>query len=194
MGGSFVMLFLGPSWQMIRANRDLSIYNVGKARQGYETLAKHFPKLPQVSYNLGIYYYRLGEYQAARHRFEEALHKNDARLKRGSTGEDRLLQGMIYYHLGNIAFKSASAVKDETSKLKLFQEALEYYKKTLQAIPRDMEAKYNYELALLHISHSNQGGGVAAQTSKALEQITGQTEEYLNQSVPSEPVTDGDDW
>jgi Ca-activated chloride channel homolog len=96
----------------------------------YEQALEHFiqgqlnnPDSPEVLYNIGNAYYRIGDYPAAQTHYTQALKKAPADLKSG-----------LHYNLGNTAYRMGD-----------LHEAVRYYETALQLAPDDIQAQENLE-------------------------------------------------
>jgi len=88
----------------------------------------------ELAYNLANTFYQQKKYP-------EALRE----LERAITSENTLLNEKIYFNRGNTFFQMGK-----------YQEAIESYKKALQLVPSDKEAKHNLELALKKLQENPQ--------------------------------------
>lgn len=96
----------------------------------YEKALKHFidaqledPDNPEILYNIGNTYYKLGDFDAALSRYKEALQKADSSLKQKT-----------WYNIGNTEFRK-----------KKFEDAIKSYEESLKINPDDVEAQQNLE-------------------------------------------------
>ena len=101
-------------------------------QEDYEAALKHLldaqlddPDNPQLLYNLGNTYYRLGDFEAAQRHYEQALETKDSQLKQQSL-----------YNLGNAHFRRQD-----------LESAIQNYKEALELNPEDVEAQENLEFA-----------------------------------------------
>ncbi len=83
------------------------------------------PESPEIFYNLGNTYYRMGQYDAAIKSYSGALEKSDAKTK-----------GMIHYNIGNTKFRMGD-----------YKAAVEEYENSLKFNPEDRNVKDNIEFA-----------------------------------------------
>lgn len=102
------------------------------ARGDYEKALKHFidaqlaePDNPELYYNIGNTYYKMGNYEAAREQYGNALAAGDAALK-----------SKTHFNLGNTAFRR----KD-------YKEAVKQYETALKLTPEDRQARENLAFA-----------------------------------------------
>jgi len=82
------------------------------------------PELPRVALNIGAALYEQGKFEEAFTRFQPVAQEGEFDLA-----------ALAYYNVGNCAFK-----------LGKLEEALGFYKKSIQLDPTDIDAKFNYEL------------------------------------------------
>ncbi|MBF0120356.1 MAG: VWA domain-containing protein [Desulfobacterales bacterium] len=83
------------------------------------------PDNPEIYYNLGNTYYKLGDFESAFKNYQGALNKGDDKMKE-----------KILYNQGNTLYKKGD-----------LKEAIENYEKALKIDPNDKEAKENLEFA-----------------------------------------------
>ena len=100
-----------------------------EALHAYEKVRSESKHIPQVTYNSANVYYRSGDYLTARESYEEAI--------LGAT-EEMFQDGL--FNLGNTLYK-----------LEDLELAIESYKELLKINHQDIDAKYNLEIALLHM-------------------------------------------
>ncbi len=98
--------------------------NYERAMEKYRLAENDDPSSPEVKFNIGNNYYKMGKYQEAIENFEKATYSKDKKLQKNA-----------YYNIGNSLYK--------TGKL---AEAIQYYKKSLDIDQNDEEARYNLEL------------------------------------------------
>jgi Ca-activated chloride channel homolog len=96
----------------------------------YEQALEHFiqgqlnnPDSPEVLYNIGNAYYRIGNYPAAQAHYTQAMEKAPADLKSG-----------LHYNLGNTAYRLGD-----------LHEAVRNYETALQLAPDDIQAQENLD-------------------------------------------------
>lgn len=189
---SLIILFFGPGFQMARANQGLEIGDLAKAQSIYDQLAARRPDAAQIRYNLGLCHYHRGEYENARSELEQALEGLKKAKSFGRRGKPDPFLAQVNYQLGNTVFELAAGKQPAEEAAALYREALGYYQQALRVDPRDVEAKYNYELVLQRLS-PNQGAS-GQQTSQELQQSASQTEEYLQEATSEESPPVGNDW
>lgn len=146
---AMAFLTLGNTWRMFRANR---YYNKGEnelAQERYEDLLVDLPNSPYVQHNLGLSSLRNGQVEKAGASLLEAAGGLEG-LKLRKSRRNKL-KNEFYYNLG-IA-QSDWGVKSEDPQISQSkcQEALQSFRQAIEADPKDMDAKYNYELTLLRL-------------------------------------------
>lgn len=195
----FILLMLitvwGRSIRMVQANHFFNTKNYDQAQDIYEDLAVDPPTAPAIRHNLGLCLYQMGLYERAVESFSKSLPKQSL----SQTDPTPIFENaaIYYYHLGNALYKAASrnGVEPETA-VKLYSGALDSYKKTLLANPADQQAKYNYELTVIHIKQlankpqtQNQ-----QQDTENLMQNTQNSEQYKAKFIQNNTPPNGKDW
>lgn len=102
---------------------------------------------PWKSYQKGVDFYRQLDYDQAGNNFLKSLNT-----------DDRTLEEWASYNSGNTAYEKARASEkqDPAAALKIYQEALEYYRRAIAADQRDKDAKFNYELTAKKVKELDQ--------------------------------------
>ncbi|MBI5555865.1 MAG: hypothetical protein HY920_08465, partial [Elusimicrobia bacterium] len=102
---------------------------------------------PWKSYQKGVDFYRQRDYDKAGDNFHKSLNT-----------DDRTLEEWASYNSGNTAYEKAQAIEkqDPPTALKIYQEALEYYRRAITADQRDKDAKFNYELTAKKVKELDQ--------------------------------------
>jgi Ca-activated chloride channel family protein len=88
------------------------------------------PESPEIFYNLGNTYYRMGKYDAALKSYSGAI--ESGAIKKS----DPKTKGMVHYNLGNTKFRIGD-----------YQAAVKEYEKALELNPEDVNARDNIEIA-----------------------------------------------
>ncbi len=157
--GSFLILALmvylvwGGTIRMAYANHQFHDGKYGPALKIYEDMAVDDPKSPYISHNQALPHYQQEDYQKA----IEGLKKADELLtpvKLNPQAKNRF-SNHCQYHLGNSFFKLASKAEDDKTH-GMYGNALESYRKAIEADPNDRAAKYNYELARIRLKSEPQ--------------------------------------
>ncbi len=105
------------------------------ALEKYQRAQKDLPEKAEPSYNAGNTYYRQNNYEQAQQTLLQSLQKaNDSEPKNPT---HQSLAGNAFHNLGNTFYNTNR-----------FSEAIEAYKESLRLNPKDMDTKYNLELAL----------------------------------------------
>jgi tetratricopeptide (TPR) repeat protein len=148
-----VVLVWGATIRMAYANR---LFNEGKydqARKIYEDMAVDAPKSPYILHNQALPDYQPEDYQKSIEKLTKANQLLEA--ERLNPQSKNRLTNRFQYHLGNSFFKTASKAQPEQTHA-MYQQALECYRKAIEADPKDMAAKYNYELTRLRLKSQPQ--------------------------------------
>lgn len=102
---------------------------------------------PVLRYNLGTALLRLGRYAEAEEYLRGALADVDADTR-----------GVVQYNLGQRFLEDARATADPAAAAVLYDAAVEAYRHALRQHPGDVDAKWNYELALQERDDQATGG------------------------------------
>lgn len=153
-----------PAWAG-SAQEALKLYQQRRydeaAKRWQDALEKH-PDDPVVQYDLGATLYRQGEYQPAAEAFNHSL---------SSAGDS--LRSRIAYNLGNSRYRQGQAKESSSpdDAMPLYQQALDAYQTAIQQDPRDVDAKFNYELTQQRLKQlsakARQSQSQQAQASKS---------------------------
>ena len=108
-----------------------------------ERLLKQRPNDPALNYNLGTMRYQHGRYDNAAESLSAAI---------ASSGPS--LQSRASYNLGNTHYRLGQAAEETAPAhaIDCYQKALEDYRVAIRHHPKDLDAKYNYELAKQHLN------------------------------------------
>jgi tetratricopeptide (TPR) repeat protein len=145
-------LVWGRTLRMAYANYLFKHDKNSEAVKIYEDMAVDQPKSPYTLHNRALGYYKQGNYQRSSAELENA---NKA-LEDSKVNSKEFIN-RFQYHLGNAFFKlgskpgSGAQSGPEGNNSDPYSQAVQSYKKALEANPKDKDAKYNYELALLHM-------------------------------------------
>jgi len=137
--------------------------NYQAALKYYERILKQHPDWEAAHFGKGAVLYKQGEIETALQEFEQAIGSGDADQKSAA-----------FYNAGNALLKSNR-----------LQEALQFYKRSLEIDPRDFDAKHNYELArrMLQQQQSNQSSqGDQQQNQKQQQKQSPQDQKEQKQS------------
>jgi tetratricopeptide (TPR) repeat protein len=107
------------------------------AGEAYRRALLERPDSPELSYNLGVVHYKLGDYSSAQAAFGRALSTRDPEL-----------EARIKFNLGNIAYASALQEKSDPPKaIDFLRTAIRRYRDALELHPEDDDARVNLEIA-----------------------------------------------
>lgn len=150
-------LVWGRTLRMAYANHLFGKGKHAEALKIYEDMAVDQPKSPYTLHNRALGYYRQGNHQQS----SAGLANANKALEDGKINSQELTnrfqynQGNAFFSLGSKSDSGDGSGQDENQP-NPFEQALQSYKKALEANPRDKDAKYNYELALLHLKQPKQ--------------------------------------
>lgn len=133
-----------------RGNR---LYRAGKyveAVQAYRAALESGDDSPTLRYNLGTALLQLGRYGEAEEQLRAALNVVEPELRE-----------RVQYNLGQRFLEDARSAGDPEAAVALYDAAVEAYQQALRLRPEDVDAKWNYELALRERDEQEQqsGGG-----------------------------------
>jgi Ca-activated chloride channel family protein len=166
-----LLMAFGTGWSIgdvERGNRHFRAGRYEEAVKAYEAVIKSGKAAPHVHYNLGTALLKLGRHREAQQHLQVATRETEAELKQRA-----------HYNLGNRFLEEArkSASGEETTQL--LDAAVESYKHALRLNPRDLDAKWNLELALREREKQSQS------PSSGANQQQPQTSQEQNQSRAS---------
>lgn len=134
-----LLLAFGTGWTIGDVEKGNRLYRAGRYEEAvrvYQQIVKQGKAAPHVHYNLGTALLRLGRHREAQQHLQLATREAEPELKQRA-----------HYNLGNRYLEEAR--KGETQEApQLLDAAIEAYKHALRLNPRDMDAKWNLELAL----------------------------------------------
>jgi Ca-activated chloride channel family protein len=192
MGRKTVILLLAPllffwHWYEPIAKKNqkgMNLYNQKKYDEALQTFlsAKGIDaEMDQLKNNTAASLYQLKRYKEALDEFSKI-----------NPQKTKLSQSSFNYNLGNSYYR-----------LKQFDKALEYYKKSILADPSDLDAKINYELTLKQLNKNNQGQSSQQNQQKKSKDYKN-IMQYLNQlerkelekkkNKQSDSTKQGKDW
>ena len=152
-----------------RGNRHYRAGRYEEAAKAYESVIKSGKAPAYVHYNLGTALLKLGRYREAQERLQVATREAETELKQRAS-----------YNLGNRYLEEArKGQAAETTQL--LDAAVEAYKHALRLNPRDMDAKWNLELALREKEKQDQSPSGGAN----------QQQPQTNQDEDQSPATGG---
>lgn len=144
-----------------RGNRLYRAGEYAEAVAEYRSALRDGEDSPTLRYNLGTALLRLGRYREAQEHLEAALAAVDPELRQA-----------VHYNLGHRFLEEARAVQGGQAATRLYDAAVEAYRQALRLRPDDVDAKWNYELALREREEAMQqgGGGGGEQQDRPPEQ------------------------
>lgn len=184
-----IVLVWGNTWRMAMANRYYNKSDYEMAQERYEDLLVDIPKSPYILHNLGLSLLRKDRNDKAITNLREATSGLEG-LKTGKSRKNKL-KNEFYYNLGNALYSSAEKNQDQQS-LANYQEALECYKQAMEADPKDMNAKYNYELTLLRLKQPPPSQNQEQQQNEAQNIVNMNDAQYFVPRVREEEPVDKD--
>jgi tetratricopeptide (TPR) repeat protein len=194
--GLLVYTVWGQSLRVANANQLFTNHNFGKAEDIYEDLAVDLPKSRVITHNLGLCYYQEGLYERSVINFTKCI--SSEKILPAAAIPKFKNADTYYYHLGNAYFKAASRDgADNQTAVKLFTAAVQSYKKALLACPSHQPAKYNYELAVLHLqqmANKPQTKQDPRQEANDMLQNTQNSEQFKAKLIPDTNPPNGKDW
>ncbi|MGK7311372.1 MAG: tetratricopeptide repeat protein [Candidatus Longimicrobiales bacterium M2_2A_002] len=133
-----------------RGNRLFRAGEYDAAVAEYRAALRDGEDSPVLRYNLGTALLELGRYEEAQQQLEAALEAVDPSLRQ-----------YVHYNLGQRFLEDARQSDDPRAGTALYDAAVEAYRQALRLRPDDVDAKWNYELALREREEQmqQQGGG-----------------------------------
>ena len=129
--------WINPKADKIKAGNRL--YKQGKydeAMGNYTDVLIDLPNSPYIHYNIGNAAYKKGDYQKAIESYTKSLSTDNPALEEKAN-----------YNIGNCKYKQGK-LKENTNlseAIKLYREALDYYKRAIDLNPKNVDAKFNHE-------------------------------------------------
>ncbi|MFH1877483.1 MAG: tetratricopeptide repeat protein [Candidatus Omnitrophota bacterium] len=110
----------------------------------YDKALEKRPDDPVILYNRASALYHKGKFDESKDDF----------LKSISTGSESI-ESKAVYNAGNSIYRSGEFLekKDKEAALKKYTEAAQYFKRSMELAPDDMDAKFNYEFTLEKIKN-----------------------------------------
>ncbi len=147
---ALVYWLAGDSWRNAHANGLLRRSQIDPARDIYQELATSRADTPVPVHNLGLCDVRQDNPERAAELLRKAVKMAEQPIRSGAQGA---VHPKYYYHLGNALL----AAGDKNGRqVTTYQEALVNYKKAIVADPKDLDAKYNYELTKLRVKQAHE--------------------------------------
>jgi len=131
------VILSGPA---LAATDPVKAYNAGDydgALTVYNDVLRRAPEDPQTHFNIGCALFQKGDFETALDHFNRALLSDDPAVEAGA-----------YYNIGNTKYRIGRSRKqtDPGAAIGLYRDALEYYKKAIEAHERHEDAQFNHEL------------------------------------------------
>ncbi|NLW48913.1 MAG: hypothetical protein GXY86_16485 [Firmicutes bacterium] len=184
-----IFLIWGNTWRMSVANRYYHQADYDRAQERYENILVDMPSSPYVLNNLGLSLLK-------KDRSDKAI----ANLKEATTGLERLtvgksrknkLQNEVRYNLGNALYGLAEKSQDQQGQAG-YQAALDNFKQAVEADPKDLDAKYNYELTLLRLKQPPSEKPPEQQQNEAENIVNMNDAQYFIPRISDEAPVDKD--
>lgn len=180
----------GNTWRMSLANRHYHKGDYDQAQERYEDLLVDLPNSSYLLHNRGLSFLKKGQNDKAVTNLREATGGLEG-LALGKSQKNKL-KHKFYYNLGNALYDSAEKSQDQQSQAS-YQEAFGSYKQAIEADPKDLNAKYNYELTLLRLKQPPPNNPPEQQQNEAQNIMDMNDAEYFVPQIrEEEPV--GKDW
>lgn len=143
-----VFLVWGNTWRMSVANKYYHKADYDRAQERYENLLVDMANSPYVLNNLGLSLLKKEQNDKAIVNLKDAASGLEG-LAVGKSRKNKL-KNEFHYNLGNALYGLAEKSQDQQGQVG-YGQALENFKQAIEADPKDMDAKYNYELTLLRV-------------------------------------------
>jgi len=129
--------WINPKADKIKAGNRL--YNQSKfdeAMDNYNDVLIDLPNSPYIHYNIGNAAYKKGDYEKAIEAYTKSLATDNPALEEKAN-----------YNIGNCKYKQGKLKEntDLAEAIKLYREALDYYKRAIDLNPKNVDAKFNHE-------------------------------------------------
>lgn len=186
---AIIFLIWGNTWRMSVANRYYNKADYDRAQECYENLLVDMPNSPYILNNLGLALLK-------KERYDKAI----ANLKEATGGLEGLaacksrknkLKNEFHYNLGNALYGLAEKNQDQQGQAG-YGEALDNFKQAVEADPKDMDAKYNYELTLLRLKQPPPNKPTEQQQSEAENIVNMNDAQYFIPLIRDEEPVDKD--
>lgn len=131
-----------------RGNRLYRAGNYAEAVDAYRAALADGEDSPVLRYNLGTALLQLGRYDEAEEHLQAALNDVDPETRE-----------RVYYNLGQRYLEDARQTGDPEAQMARYDAAVESYRQALRLRPDDVDAKWNYELAVREREEQERAGG-----------------------------------
>jgi tetratricopeptide (TPR) repeat protein len=171
------------------ANRHYHKADYDRAQERYENILVDMPGSPYVLNNLGLSLLKKDRSDKAIANLKEAT----AGLEGLAVGKSRKnkIQNEVRYNLGNALYGLAEKSQDQQGQAG-YQEALDNFKKAVEANPKDLDAKYNYELTLLRLKQPPPDKPQEQQQNEAENIVNMSDAQYFIPRIKDEAPVDKD--
>lgn len=187
---ALVFLVWGNTWRMSVANKYYHKADYDQAQERYENLLVDMANSPYVLNNLGLSLLKKEQNDKAIVNLKDATSGLES-LAVGKSRKDKL-KNELHYNLGNALYGLAEKSQDQQSQAG-YGQALENFKQAIEANPKDMDAKYNYELTLLRLKQPPQNKPPEQQQNEAENIVNMNDAQYFIPKIrDEEPVVK--DW
>lgn len=186
---AMVFIIWGNTWRMSVANRHYHKADYDRAQERYENILVDMPGSPYVLNNLGLSLLKKDRSDKAIANLKEAT----AGLEGLAVGKSRKnkIQNEVRYNLGNALYGLAEKSQDQQGQAG-YQEALDNFKKAVEANPKDLDAKYNYELTLLRLKQPPPDKPQEQQQNEAENIVNMSDAQYFIPRIKDEAPVDKD--
>ncbi|HUP89784.1 MAG TPA: VWA domain-containing protein [Longimicrobiales bacterium] len=140
VAAAILLFFFGTGFAIGGFEKANRLYRSGKyaeAVKEYENVIASGKDSPELRYNLGTAYLRLGKYEDAEKHLQLAVKETKPEVRQRA-----------FYNLGNRYLENARKGADQQAAPQLLEGAVQSYRQALRLNPADMDAKWNLELAL----------------------------------------------
>lgn len=119
-----------------RGNKSYRKKAFNKALADYKQASEKIPESDIANFNLGTAYYQVKDFAQAKSAFTKSL-----------TTKEPLIEAKVNYNIANTVSRQAQLEEnsDIAKSIKLYEEALQYYRRAIELDEKDPDAKFNYE-------------------------------------------------
>lgn len=129
------------------ANSYLNVGNIEQTKEIYKIAIQNFPKVPEIYYNRGIFFYKLKEFELAKKDFEKCceLSPQDF-LFNYNLGISNIRVGDNLREYQKQTTKNINVEAIKTKEMKCYTEAVNYLVKSVEIKPQDVRPLYNLSI------------------------------------------------